>query len=288
VPGEERQDLHGIRADACADAAAMAANRAAGAVALEVGLRAGRTRRLEVAESGSLRVRFPADATTTLEAVVINTAGGIAGGDRFVIDMTVGDDAALLATTASAEKIYRSMGDAASFAVRLRAAPRSRLLWLPRETILFDRCRLERTIDVDLADDASMVLAEAVVFGRSGMGEVVGQGHFHDRWRVRRGGRLIYAETVGLDGPIAALLDRKAVAAGGIAVATILMAPADDRFVTAVREAADAMRGEVGVSSWNGITAARFCAPDGDSLRHDLITALGFALGGPLPRLWLN
>jgi urease accessory protein len=276
------------RAGEAGETAALAANRATGTVALEVGARAGRSHRTRVGESGSLRVRFPGEAGPTLEAVVINTAGGCTGGDRFAIDVTVGANASLLITTASAEKVYRSLGDDATLAVTLRVARGARMAWMPRETILFDRARLARTIDVDLADDAQLLLAEAMVFGRAGMGEAVETGRLSDRWRVRRGGRLVYAESIGMDGAVAAKLAKPAVAGGGIALATLLMAPADERFVAALRASALDLRGEVGVSSWNGLTAARFCARDGESLRHDMILALGLALGGPLPRLWLN
>lgn len=265
----------------------FAANRAAGAVALEVALRNGATRRVRVGESGSLRLRCPGRPGPTLEAVAINTAGGIAGGDRFTYDVKVGEAASLTLTSASAEKIYRSLGDDAVVTVSLAIAPRARLAWLPRETILFDGARLARTIDVELAADARLLFAEAVVFGRRDMGETVTGGRFGDRWRVRRGGRLVYAESLMLDGDIAARLARKAVADGGIALATLLLAPADDDFVAALR-AADRLRGDVGASTVNGLTVVRFCAPDGDVLRHDLMAALPMALGGPLPRLWLN
>lgn len=268
--------------------AIIAANRAQGAVVLKVRAEGGATRRARVAESGSLRVRFPGDAGRSLEAVVINTAGGSTGGDRFDIDVTVGANASLTMTTASAEKVYRSPGDDATLAVTLRVLPGGRMTWMPRETILFDRSRLCRTIEVDLAEDAHLLFAEAVVFGRASMDEVVETGRLFDRWRVRRGGRLVYAESIDMDGAIAAKLARPAIAGGNIALATILMAPADEGFVAALRESALQLRGEVGVSSWNGLTAARFCARDGENLRHDLITALGLALGGPLPRLWLN
>ena len=68
---------------------------------------------------------------------------------------------------------------------------------------------LTRRIDVDLAPtDASLLMAEAVVFGRAAMGEAMQQGLLADRWRVRRGGRLVFAETVRLDGAIAEKLAR--------------------------------------------------------------------------------
>lgn len=266
----------------------FAANRAIGRIGLAVHASDGVSRRSRVREEGSLRVRFPGQPAPQIEAVVINTAGGVAGGDVFSIDVTVDPDASLLVTTASAEKVYRSLGDDAAITVTLRAAAGASLTWLPRETILFDRSRLARTIDVELAEDARFMMAEAVMFGRASMGEAVESGRFTDRWRVRRGGRLAYAETIRLDGDIAARLAKTAVAAGGIAIATILISPPDERFAAAITASAAHMRGEVGVSTWNGLTAARFCASDGESLRHDMIAALGIALDGPPPKLWLN
>jgi urease accessory protein len=277
----------GVHAGVAGRNRTFAANRAAGTMALEVAVRDGATRRVRVAESGSLRVRFPGPAAATLDAVTINTAGGIAGGDRFAFGVKVGEGASLTVTSVSAEKVYRSLGDDAAMTVAMTVGSGGRLAWLPRETILFDGARLARSIDVDLADDARLVLAEAVVFGRRDMGETVAIGHLADRWRIRRGGRLIYAESLTLDGDIAARLARKAVADGGIALATLLVTPADDDVVASLR-ATEGLRGEVGASSFNGLTAVRFCAADGESLRHDLTAALRLSLGGPLPRLWLN
>jgi urease accessory protein len=159
---------------------------------------------------------------------------------------------------------------------------------LPQETILFDRSRLSRRIDVELAADARLLLLEPIVFGRSGMGETVQDGHLADCWRVRRAGRLVYAESVRLGPGIAARLAQPAVAAGGIAVATLLMVPGEETAVTAIRDRQEEFRGEVGVSAWNGIAAARFCASDGAALRHDLTLVLTAIRGPALPRLWLT
>ena len=112
--------------------------------------------------------------------------------------------------------------------VKLNVASGASLTWLPQETILFDRARLSRSIEADLAPDAQLFLAESIVFGRSGMGETVQEGALFDRWRVRRDGKLIYAEGVRLDGPIAQRLAASAVAKGGIAIATVLIVPGDD------------------------------------------------------------
>ena len=263
----------------------FAANRAAGRIALSVAATDGGTRRRRVYEDGPLRVRFPNAAPEALEAMIVNTAGGVAGGDRHDIDIDVGQGAALGVTTAAAEKIYREHDRGSTIAIKIEVGEDARLNWLPQETILFDRAQLDRRIDVDLAQNATLVMAEAVVFGRSAMDETVEQGAFRDRWRVSRDGTLSFAETIRLDGAIALMLREPAVAGGGVASATVLAAPGDQNTVDRLR--AQTFCGEAAASSWNGLAVARLCAKDGASLRRDLAVAV-VALGGTLPRLWLN
>src|SRR5579863_5616515 len=97
--------------------AIFAANRARGAVAFDVHLADGVTRRRHLHESGSLRVRFPSPEADGLSAVFVNTAGGVAGGDRFDIDIAAGEGARLAVTTAAAEKIYRAEGATAQLTI---------------------------------------------------------------------------------------------------------------------------------------------------------------------------
>ncbi|MDT3687839.1 MAG: urease accessory protein UreD [Pseudorhodoplanes sp.] len=266
----------------------FAANRARGRIALGVAAVDGRTRRSQVGEEGSLRVRFPNTTAAECEAVIVNTAGGIAGGDRFALEVNAGTGAELVVTGAAAEKVYRAIDADAEMAVSLSVAAGAALRWLPQETILFDRARLHRSIDVELADDASLLLAEAVVFGRSAMGESVNQGRLIDRWRVRRGGRLIFAETLRLDGDIADTLAEPSVAKGSAAIATVLLVPGSDDAIAKVRALGEQFAGEVGISVWNGIAVARLCARDGAALRRDLIAMLAALDRKTLPRLWLN
>ena len=172
--------------------------------------------------------------------------------------------------------------------VTLDVGAGARLAWLPQETILFDRARLSRRIEIDLAESASLLMAEAVVFGRAAMGEAMDHGFFADRWRVRRGGKLVFADSVRLDGAVAKKLasrcfDRRrhrhrhrADRAGRRRETYPPCARSTEQFA-----------GEVGISAWNGIAVARLCAKDGAALRHDLIAVLA-ALGARVPRLWLN
>src|SRR5436190_20239336 len=271
-----------------ASATTFAANRAQGAVKFDVKLEDGITRRGVLHESGSLRVRFPSPEAEGLSGVFVNTAGGIAGGDRFDIDVSAGEGTRLTLTTAAAEKVYRAPGPAAGLSITLKAAAGAHLSWLPQETILFDRARISRRIDIDLAEGASLLLCEIVVFGRAAMGETLRHGEFIDSWRLSRGGKLVFAETVRLDGDIGAKLARPAVAKGAVAIATALIVPGDEAVVERIREAAESFGGEVGISAWNGFAMARFCAQDAARLRADMMTVLGRASPSPLPRLWLN
>jgi urease accessory protein len=268
-------------------ASIFAANRARGRIVLSTAADGARTRRARVQEQGSLRVRFPNGPGKSLEAVIVNTGGGMTGGDRFDIAVTAGAGARLVVGSAAAEKIYRSTGPDAEMTVRLAAGSGARLAWLPQETILFDGARLTRRIAIDLAADAGLIMAEAVVFGRAAMGETMRQGSFADSWRLTRDGRLIFAEGIRLDGAIADQLAMRAVTAGGIAIATVLAAPAGEEALTAVRALADQFAGEVGISAWNDLAVARLVARDGAALRHDLIAVLA-ALGQSVPRLWLQ
>ena len=266
----------------------FAANRASGVVRFDVAGNDGVTRRRDLFEAGSLRVRFPSPEDQGLSSVLVNTAGGIAGGDRFEIDVACRSAARLTVTTAAAEKIYRTDGVAAELNVTLKAEGRSHLSWLPQETILFDRARIRRRFEIDLSEEASLLLCEIVVFGRIAMGERIRTGEFADRWRLRRGGRLVFAENIRLDGDIGERLAGAAVAKGGVAIGTALIVPGDEALVERIREISQTFGGEVGISAWNGFAMARFCAQDAGQLRADMMAVLGCVSGSALPRLWLN
>jgi urease accessory protein len=194
----------------------------------------------------------------------------------------------LAVTTAAAEKVYRSHGPTASLDISLKVGAAAHLSWLPQETILFDQARVARRIDIDLAATASLLLCEIVIFGRAAMGEIMRSGGFVDRWRLRRGGKLVFAETVRLDGDIGTKLDRAAVAKGGVAIGTALIVPGDEALIERLREASESFGGEVGLSAWNGFAMARFCAQDAARLRADMMAVLGRVGGAAQPRMWLN
>jgi urease accessory protein len=266
----------------------FAGNRAHGRVSLALAATPRGTKRVATREEGSLRVRFPNAGVHAPEAVFVNTAGGIAGGDRFAIDLALAAGARLTATTAAAEKVYRSLGPDACVNISAILADGAELTWLPQETILFARARLARTITVTLARSAKLLVAEMIVFGRAARGETVHEGSLADRWQVRRDGRLIFAEHLRLDGPISERLSQAAVAGGRIALGTVLIAPGDAAAVAAVRAASEEFHGEVGISAWNGVALARLAAAGGAGLRHDIAVLLSALGRRALPRSWSN
>jgi len=271
-----------------ANAQIFAANRAVGCISVAVAAGSSAPICARLHESGSLRLRFPNSQTSTsLDAVIVNTAGGMAGGDRFSLDVAVGKDAQLTVMTAAAEKIYRSLGPATEIAMKFDVGPNGALTWLPQPMIAFDRMRLRRTIDVTLARNASLLFAEATVFGRSAMGESVREGYLSDRRRIRIDRELVFAETIGFDGDIARRLTERAVAKDNVATASVLKVPAGEACaeVLSIQDSFDA---EVGISAWNGLAVAKLVAPDGETLQRDLARLLNALGGKPLPRLWLN
>ncbi len=240
-----------------------------------------------MSETGSARIRLPKCEGPALEAVTINTGGGIAAGDRFATDIEVASGAELVVTTAAAEKIYRSEGDTAAITTTIRVADGARLDWVPQETILYDRARLRRSLDVRLDESASALLFEATVFGRAAFGETMQSGAYEDRWRVRRGGRLVYADTLRVAGPIAELLARPALAAGNRALATIVyVAPDAESRIEEARAALDGAASQCGASAWNGLLAVRFLAGDVETLRRDAARFMTMFRGRALPRVW--
>jgi urease accessory protein len=232
---------------------------------------------------------MPRNGGDPLEAILINTAGGLTGGDRISWEIAAGEGAQITATTQACEKVYRALSGCAETSVKLSAAAGSRIAWLPQETIMFDRACFSRTLDADLAEGAEALIVEATIFGRRAMGETVDQGLFRDRWRVRCGDRLVHAEDFSIGPQISKMLGSSAVTGGDTAFATVLcISPGcEDRL-----EPARAILGEYGAASaWlvgqTGKLLARLHARDGYTLRKPL-TSLIRLLNGEigLPKVW--
>lgn len=145
-------------------------------------------------QEGAAKIRLPRALSAGKEAVLINTAGGLTGGDRLSWHAEAAEGTEVTLTTPAAEKAYRCDHGEAQIRVQLKAAAGARIDWLPQETILFNKARLARHIAVELAGDARLLLAETVMFGRQAMGEAWQEGALRESWRVKRDGLLIHAE----------------------------------------------------------------------------------------------
>jgi len=267
--------------------AAPAQPRAVGEARVSARLREGRPVLGALRQQGSAKIGLPRQAPgAPVEAVFLNTAGGITGGDRFDLSAEAEAGARLVATTQAAERLYRAQpGEVGRVVTRLRVDAGARLDWLPQETIVFDGAALDRRLEADIAPDGTLLAIESWIFGRLAMGEEVRRASLSDQWRVRRGGKLVFAEAFRIDGPVAEALDRPAVLGGMRAMATLLYAApdAEDR-IGAVR--ARLPETIAGASAWNGLLTARIAARDGMALRAVLTPLLTELLGAPPPRVW--
>lgn len=242
----------------------------------------------DLRQSGAMKLLFPRPDSAALQAIVINTAGGVTGGDDFSLNACAEEGAFLSLTTQAAERIYRAQpGQLGKIRNRLRVKAGARLHWLPQETILYDACAVQRRLAVDLDEGASLLLVEPLVFGRAAMGEVLSAINFRDRIEVRRAGRPIYLDAINLEGDASAHLAAPHVAAGAGALATLVyVAPDAEAHLARLRALLPPSAG----ASLLGpdILVARILASDGFELRRSLIPILRHLSADALPRSWMT
>ncbi len=246
------------------------------------------TRLVENYQSGSAKVRFPkSEAGRPLEIVLINTAGGVTGGDHLSYSISAEAGAHGVVAAQAAERIYRRSEGVARIETALAVASGASLDWLPQETILFDRSALTRTLVADVHPQARLLAIEAIVLGRTAMGETARSVEVSDSWRIRRGGKLVFADGLRLSGDAVAIMANGATGNGAAAIATVvLVAPDAEAKIDAAREALTSPAGEAGVSAWNGMLVARLIATTGQALRTDLMRLIEAVRGATMPRVW--
>lgn len=264
----------------------VALTRARGEIVLAAKRRGARSVLGHLRQAGSLRALFPRGAAAALEAVILNTAGGLTGGDRMRIAASAGAGAALTIATQAAERVYRALpGQRAAATVALTLEAGARIDWLPQETILYDGAALDRRLRVTLPADATALIVEPLILGRAAHGEVVRQAHLTDRWEVWRDDALVFADALRLTGDIAAMMARPAIGGGAGALAALLYVGPD---AARRRDPLRAALGDAGGASLlrDGVLFARLLAPDGFTLRACLIPAIATLAQGPLPKVW--
>ena len=245
-------------------------------------------------ERSPLRVMFPrSEHCAVEEAVLINTAGGVAGGDRLEYSVAALPGASIAVTSQAAEKVYRALDNPARVATRLKARESTRLAWLPQETIVFDRARLHRTTEIELFSGAELLALEWLVLGRAAHGEIVVDGSVLETWRVKKDGRLIWADSLRITDEIFLHLNRKALLSNFNSIATLVyFGPDLETKVEFLREILSALGCDCAVTLVSGIIVARFAAKQSCDLKLALRTFLQHfepeLTPGPfrVPKMW--
>jgi len=251
------------------------------------------TRIMDVFQRFPIHVMFPRAGGAVEEAVLINTAGGIAGGDRRESGVTALANASIAVTTQAAEKVYRALNEPARIATRLKACEAAKLAWLPQETIVFNRARLSRETEIELCSGAELLALEWLVLGRAAHGEEMIGGHITDRWLVKKDGRLIWADNFRATDETFPHLHRKALLSNCKAIATLVyFGPHLDKRLAFLRDLAPSLACDCAATSVGGLIIVRFAAKVSSDLRLALrgfLQQFSQELGrGPfrVPKMW--
>lgn len=255
-----------------------------------------RTSLADLYQRAPCRFLFPSsEPDETLQSVLLTTSGGLTGGDRTRIAVTVGTNARATVTTQAAEKIYRALpgtGDAV-VEVDMRVADGAWAEWLAQETIVFEGSRLRRLFSAEVSSRGRLLAVESIVFGRTAMGESFQSGMLHDAWRVRCGRKLIWADALHLDGNVAELRAAPFGFGTSVACATVLYVGADaPRQLDEVRRLLSSSSPNSGATLLDGIVLARIMADDAAELRKTVMKLIAgirqaaVSLPARLPRVW--
>lgn len=263
--------------------------RARGGADLSFRLVGARTRIAHLHQASPTRFLFPTpDPGEPPLAALVNTAGGLAGGDEVTIGLRLGRGCHAILSTPAAEKVYRSLGPATRMDAEIGVGPGATLEWLPQETILFDGARFDRRLGVRLDAGARLLMAEMLVFGRHARGETMREGTLLDRWRIRHEATLLWAEGLSLGKDLAERRASRFGFAGAEAMATLLLA-----LPGAVEPLRDALRagGVAATVARPGLLVARWlgnavAVRDGLGGAIRRVRADGLNLAPRLPRLW--
>ena len=242
----------------------------------------------DLEQSGCIRLRMPRpEPRVAPSAVIINTAGGLTDGDEITLAATWAPGTMAAITSQAAERVYRARAEPARIETTLSVGAGATGLWLPQETILYDGARLDRRLSVEMAASSTLSALEMTVFGRAASGETLRSGSFRDRWDIRVGGRLVFAERVRLDGDITGKLERLAIGGGAGAVATLVhVAPGAADRLAQLRAALTATNCDCGATAIGDTLVARLLGQQPAAVRDSVAMALTNGLGLELPRSW--
>jgi urease accessory protein len=200
------------------------------------------------AHDGPLRVLkalYP-EGDAVCHHVLVHPPGGIAGGDRLDVGITLEPGAHALLTTPGATRYYRSSGQAALQAVQVHARDGARLEWLPMASIAYDGCIAENRVRFVLDAGAQMIGIDLLALGLPASHAPFARGRFtqHLEWPGQ------WLERGVIDASDARLLQSPLGLGGHRVMATLWCASGSawpaaqrDALLDAAREGADAVEG---------------------------------------------
>ena len=217
----------------------------------------------ELYQTSPCRILLPRiDGFDQAEIVLVNSSGGIAGGDQLDYGVKVLGTATTLATTQASEKVYGAIDSDARLATTLSIGDGATLEWLPQQTIAFEGARLRRRTEINVEGSGRLLALDWLVMGRRASGEIISRGSLRDDWRVRRDGKLVWADAFQLAGDVDRLAARPAALNGNHAIATIIYVAQDSS--ERLNLARDLIgESDAGATVVGGILVARFLAQDG-------------------------
>ena len=238
-------------------------------------------------QSGSAKLMLPNTHSDMMEAVIVNTSGGMTDGDILSIDVRA-EECPLVMTTQTAERVYRSGGTKpAKVKINLSVSDTADLHWLPQETILFNGSKFERTLTVNLSSCSNFLCTETIVLGREAMGENICDCELIDNWRVFRDGNLFHAESLRLSDEVNKIITAPAGGNGARLLSTILYVGHE------IEQVADRVAGLINPipstcawSCWDDRFVIRLVSAHSASARKDIERLLLAIRQQPLPRVW--
>ena len=150
-------------------------------------------------QQAPIRFLFPElEEMGARSVVLVNTAGGIVGGDDLTYNISATDGAEVLITGQAFEKVYGAKTKSARLKVKLEVGQGSVFEFLPQGTIFFNKSRLERRTTINIYADAQLLFGEIMYFGRTAMSEQITAGRIIDQTDVWFGGERVLFDSFRL------------------------------------------------------------------------------------------
>ncbi len=200
--------------------------------------------------------------------IILHPPGGVAGGDRLLIEARLRPKAHTLLTTPGAGKWYKANQLRATQIVTFDIANDACMEWFPQENILFNGSQVELKTDIHLGTGSVYAGWDILCLGRQAKGETWEEGALWQSLKIRRLGKLIWNEQACLN-PGSRLMQSKTGLRGNAVSGSFVIAgdkvPSDILESCRAVEAGDDAR--YGLTAMNNIVAARYIGQSSQQAR---------------------